>query len=143
MNLSAPFIKRPVMTTIVMMAILLMGFFSFRKLPVTDLPNVDYPMISVTAGYLGASPEVMAKTVAVPLEKELVNISGLKHIVSQSSRGFTWMTLMFELDRDMGEIVQDVQAALKKAESALPSDLDQKPTYQRPILIKKPSSTSF
>lgn len=131
MNLSSPFIKRPVMTTIVMMAILLLGFVCFRKLPVTDLPNVDYPMISVTAGYHGASPEVMAKTVAAPLEKELVNITGLKHVISQSSRGFVWMTLMFDLDRDMREVVQDVQAALKKAEGALPPDLDEKPTYHK------------
>jgi hydrophobic/amphiphilic exporter-1 (mainly G- bacteria), HAE1 family len=131
MNLSAPFIKRPVMTTIVMMAIILLGIFSFRKLPVTDLPSVDYPLISVTASYSGASPEVMARTVTVPLEKELGHINGLKHISSQSSRGFTWMNLMFELDRDLKDIVEDVQTALKKAEGDLPKDLDQRPTYHK------------
>ncbi len=119
------------MTTIVMMAILFMGFVAFKKLPVTDLPNVDYPMITVTAAYSGASPEVMAKTVAVPLEKELVNINGLKHIISQNSRGFMWLTLMFNLDRDMNEITQDVQAAIKKAETDLPSDLTDGPTYHK------------
>src|ERR1700722_10076570 len=119
MNLSGPFIRRPVMTTIVMMTIILMGFLAFRKLPVTDLPNVEYPMVTVSAGYAGASPEVMAQTVATPIEKELVNINGIKNIMSQSSRGFTWITLLFELDRDLKDVIQDVQAALKKAESAL------------------------
>lgn len=131
MNLSGPFIRRPVMTAIVMMTIILMGFLAFRKLPVTDLPNVEYPMVTVNAGYAGASPEVMAQTVATPIEKELVNINGIKNIMSQSSRGFTWITLLFELDRDLKDVIQDVQAALKKAESALPQDLDPKPTYQK------------
>ncbi len=131
MNLSEPFIKRPVMTTLVMMAILFLGFLAFRKLPVTDLPNVDYPIITIQASYTGASPEVMAQTVAVPLEKELININGLKHLSSQSSRGFTWLNLQFELDRDINEVAQDVQAALKKAESALPPDLDRSPTYHK------------
>jgi len=131
MNLSSPFIKSPVMTTIVMCAILLMGYFSFRKLPVTDLPSVDYPMLHVNASYNGASPEVMARTITVPLEKELVNINGLKNILSQSGKGTAWITLMFDFSRDMGEIVQDVQAALKKAEGALPNDMEQKPTYYK------------
>ena len=131
MNPSAPFIKKPVMTIILMAAIVLMGILSFFKLPVTDLPSVDYPMLNVSAMYTGASPEVMARTVAAPLEKELVNINGLKHITSQSSRGMTWITLMFDLDRDMNDLVQDVQSALKKAENALPPDLDQRPTYYK------------
>ncbi len=119
------------MTIILMAAIVLMGILSFFKLPVTDLPSVDYPMLNVSAMYTGASPEVMARTVAAPLEKELVNINGLKHITSQSSRGMTWITLMFDLDRDMNDLVQDVQSALKKAENALPPDLDQRPTYYK------------
>ena len=129
MNLSEPFIKRPVMTTIVMVTMVLMGILAFFKLPVTDLPNVDYPVINVQASYSGASPEVMSKTVAVPLEKELVNITGIKHITSQSGRGFTTITLLFNLDRDIDEAAQDVQVALKKAEAALPHDLDQAPMY--------------
>ncbi len=119
------------MTFIVMAVILLLGFLSFKKLPVTDLPNVDYPVIMVQASYAGASPEVMARTVTTPLEKELININGIKHVTSQSSRGFTWITLLFELDRDLDEAGQDVQAALKRAEYSLPRDLDQSPTYSK------------
>ena len=127
MNFSLPFIKRPVMTYIIMGAILLMGLIAFKRLPVTDLPNVDYPIITVQASYSGASPEVMERTVTTPLEKELININGIKHLTSQSSRGFSWITLLFELDRDLNEAAQDVQAALKRAEYALPSDMDQAP----------------
>src|SRR3984957_4287828 len=131
MNLSHPFIKRPVMTFIVMAMILLMGLLAFKKLPVTDLPNVDYPVIMVQASYAGASPEVMARTVTTPLEKELININGIKHVTSQSSRGFSWITLLFELDRDIDEAGQDVQAALKRAEYSLPTDMDQSPVYSK------------
>jgi hydrophobic/amphiphilic exporter-1 (mainly G- bacteria), HAE1 family len=131
MNFSYSFIKRPVMTVIVMAVILLLGLLAFKKLPVTDLPNVDYPVIMVQASYAGASPEVMARTVTTPLEKELININGIKHVTSQSSRGFSWITLLFELDRDLDEAAQDVQAALKRAEYALPSDLDQSPSYSK------------
>ncbi len=131
MNLSSPFIKRPVMTTIIMALILILGIVAFKKLPVTDLPNVDYPVIMVQASYAGASPEVMARTVTTPLEKELININGVKHVTSQTNRGFTWITLLFELDRDIDEAGQDVQAALKRAEHALPHDLDHSPTYQK------------
>src|SRR5271154_2280148 len=109
MNLSFPFIKRPVMTTIVMALILILGIVAFKKLPVTDLPNVDYPVIMVQASYAGASPEVMARMVTTPLEKELININGVKHVTSQTNRGFSWITLLFELDRDIDEASQDVQ----------------------------------
>ena len=131
MNVSKPFIKRPVMTFIVMAVILLLGVIAFKKLPVTDLPNVDYPVIMVQTSYAGASPEVMARTVTTPLEKELININGVKHVTSQSSRGFSWITILFELDRDIDEAGQDVQAALKRAEYSLPYDLDQSPTYSK------------
>lgn len=131
MNFSQPFIKRPVMTTIVMAAILLMGVIAFKKLPVTDLPNVDYPVIMVQTAYSGASPEVIARTVTTPIEKELININGVKHVTSQSSRGFSWITILFEIDRNLDEAAQDVQAALKRAEHSLPRDLDQSPTYSK------------
>jgi HAE1 family hydrophobic/amphiphilic exporter-1 len=131
MSLSQPFIKRPVMTWIVMAGILLLGIVAFKKLPVTDLPNVDYPVIMVQTSYAGASPEVMARTVTTPIEKELININGVKHVTSQSSRGFSWITILFELDRNLDEAAQDVQAALKRAEYALPHDLDQSPTYSK------------
>jgi len=131
MNFSLPFIKRPVMTYIVMGVILLMGLIAFKKLPVTDLPNVDYPVIMVQASYAGASPEVIERTVTTPLEKELININGVKHVTSQSSRGFSWITILFELDRNLNDAAQDVQAALKRAEYALPSDMDQAPSYSK------------
>lgn len=131
MNVSQPFIKRPVMTFIMMAVILLMGIVAFKKLPVTDLPNVDYPIIMVQTSYAGASPEVMSRTVTTPLEKELININGVKHVTSQSSRGFSWITILFELDRNIDEAAQDIQAALKRAEYALPNDLDQSPTYSK------------
>ena len=131
MNFSAPFIKRPVMTYILMGMILLLGVVAFKKLPVTDLPNVEYPVIMVQTSYSGASPEVMERTITTPLEKELININGIKHVTSQSGRGFSWITILFELSRDLDEAAQDVQAALKRAEFSLPSDLDQSPTYSK------------
>lgn len=131
MNLSAPFIKRPVMTTVLMMTLLLLGFFSFRTLPVCDLPNVNYSMININAAYSGASPEVMAQTVTVPLEKELATITGLKQIISETSHGFTYLNLIFELNVSSDAIEKEVQSALEKAESFLPANLEQKPTYQK------------
>ncbi|MES2198562.1 MAG: efflux RND transporter permease subunit [Chlamydiota bacterium] len=131
MNLSGPFIKRPVMTFIVMASILLLGLLSFKMLPVTDLPNVEYPSIGVQAQCLGASPEVMASSVAAPLEKELMNIEGLKHITSFSTQGSVWLNLMFDLDRSGNAITEDVQSALEKAEKSLPIHLDERPTYHK------------
>jgi hydrophobic/amphiphilic exporter-1 (mainly G- bacteria), HAE1 family len=128
-NISAPFIRRPVMTTLVMFAIVLFGIFAFKKLPVTDMPNVEYPLVNVNAMYTGASPEVMSSQVATPIEKELLRLSGVKNIYSSITRGMVWMTVVFELDRDMNEAIQDIQVALKKADHALPSDLDQRPEY--------------
>ncbi|MBS0615688.1 MAG: efflux RND transporter permease subunit [Verrucomicrobia bacterium] len=129
MNISAPFIRRPVMTTLVMCAIILMGILAFKALPVTDLPSVEYPLINVHAMYTGASPEVMASQVAAPIEKELLRVNGVKNIYSQSSRGMTWMTVVFTLDRDINEAVQDVQVALKRADNELPPDMEQRPLY--------------
>ena len=117
------------MTTLVMCAVLLLGFLAFKQLPVTDLPNVEYPLINVQALYSGASPEVMASQVALPIEKELLRINGVKNIYSQIHRGMAWMTVVFYLDRDINEAVQDVQVALKRADHALPSDLDRRPEY--------------
>lgn len=129
MNISAPFIRRPVMTTLVMCAIVLLGIIAFKQLPVTDLPNVEYPLINVQAMYSGASPEVMASQVAAPIEKELLRINGVKNIYSQSSRGMTWMTVVFTLSRDINEAVQDVQVALKRVDNELPPDMEQRPLY--------------
>ncbi len=131
MNFSERFIKRPVMSTIVMLGIILMGLIAFHRLPVTDLPNVDFPVINVQASYAGASPEVMERMVVAPLEKELININGVEHITSQSSRGFCWMTMIFELDCDIERAAQDVQAALKRAEYSLPRDMEHSPVFNK------------
>lgn len=119
------------MTIIVMAAILFLGFLSFRTLPVTDLPSVDFPVINIQASYPGASPEVVAQNVTTPIEKEISTINGIKNIYSQSGRGYAWITILFELDRDIDEVAQEVQAALKRADNTLPSDLDQRPSYHK------------
>ncbi len=119
------------MATIAMAALLLWGIVAFLKLPVTDLPNVEYPILNVKATLAGASPEVMARTVASPLEKELININGIKTISSQSSRGMTWITLIFDLERDVDEALREAQEGLRKAESALPRGMDESPTLYK------------
>src|SRR2546422_10443598 len=114
MNIASIFIKRPVMTTLVMMAILLFGIMAYRLLPVSDLPNVDFPTITVNASLPGASPETMASAVATPLEKQFSTIAGLDQMTSTSNLGSTSITLQFTLDRDIDAAAQDVQAAISK-----------------------------
>ena len=140
MNLSAPFINRPVMTTLVMLTIILAGWLAFIKLPVTDLPTIERPHIQVSAGYLGASPETVLNQVTIPLEKELTHVKGIQEISSISSPGNASISLTFDLSKEMNEAIRDVQAALNRAEPSLPRDLDPRPTYhlqedsQDPIL---------
>src|ERR1041385_2090206 len=110
MNLTALFIQRPVMTALVMMAILLFGIAGYRSLPVSDLPNIDYPTLQVQANLPGASPETMASSVALPLERQFTSVPGLDSMTSSSSRGNTNITLQFTLDRDIDGAAQDVQA---------------------------------
>ncbi|HSN90117.1 MAG TPA: efflux RND transporter permease subunit, partial [Anaeromyxobacteraceae bacterium] len=100
MNLSAPFIRRPVMTTLVMASFVAFGLFAYAKLPVSALPAVDFPTISVNASLPGASPETMAASVATPLERQFSNIAGIKSMSSSSSQGSTSIVIEFELDRD-------------------------------------------
>lgn len=119
------------MTTFVMLALAVAGFLAFTFLPVSDIPNVDNPRITVTASYHGASPETMALLVTIPLEKELNKVRGLKELNSISSRGDTTIFLDFELEKNIDEALRDVQAALQVADGYLPSDLDQKPNYQK------------
>ncbi len=138
MNLSAPFIKRPVMTTFVMLAILLAGIMAYGKLPVSDLPVVHKPKIAVVTGYIGASPEVMLEEVTIPLEKSLSVIKGLKEMSSKSAQGTSSITLEFDLNQNMEEAVQQLVAALNHAESELPDNLSQKPTYFRQDTDKDP-----
>src|SRR3954468_3599825 len=122
-SLTNLFIKRPVMTTLLMIGILVFGIVSYRQLPVSDLPTVDYPTIGVGAGSPGASPETMAATVATPLEKAFSAIAGIDEITSNSSLGSTNITLQFGLDRDIEVAAQDVNAAIGKTLPFLPSTI--------------------
>src|SRR5512143_1106962 len=131
MNLSALFIKRPVTTTLIMLGIVVFGVMSYRLLPVSDLPNVDFPTIQVGAGLPGASPETMASSVALPLEKQFATIAGVTAINSTSSLGSTSITIQFELSRNIDAAAQDVQAMIAKAQRQLPPQMPSPPSYQK------------
>lgn len=131
MNLSEIFIRRPVMTTLVMIGALIFGLASYRLLPVSDLPNVDFPTIQVSASLPGASPETMASSVATPLEQQFSSIAGISSMNSTSSLGSTQVTLQFDLSRDIDGAAQDVQAAIAAATKQLPSTLPSPPSYRK------------
>src|SRR5579859_3247976 len=131
MSIPALFIRRPVMTTLVMSAILLVGLIGFHQLPVSDLPSVDYPTIQVSANLAGASPQTMASAVATPLEKQFSTIAGVDSMSSVSSQGSVQITIQFSLDRDIDAAAQDVQAAIAKASRQLPPNMPSPPTYQK------------
>src|SRR5271163_4119154 len=140
-NFSAPFVRRPVATSLIMFAIFLSGVVAFRFLPVAPLPQVDFPTISVGAGLPGASPETMASAVATPLERQFGRIAGVTQMTSSSGLGNTSITLQFDLNRDINAAARDVQASINAARSQLPADLPGQPTYRKvnpadaPILI--------
>jgi HAE1 family hydrophobic/amphiphilic exporter-1 len=123
MNFTELFIRRPVMTTLVMAGILIFGLVAYRQLPVSDLPAVDYPTISVSASLSGASPETMAASVATPLEKQFSTIPGVETMTSTSTQGSTSISLQFALSRDIDAAAQDVQAAISQAQRQLPRDV--------------------
>jgi HAE1 family hydrophobic/amphiphilic exporter-1 len=131
MNVSELFIRRPVMTTLVMLAILLFGITGYRLLPVNDLPNVDFPTLSVSASLPGASPETMASAVALPLEKQFSTIAGIDSMTSTSVLGNTSITLQFSLDRDLDAAAQDVQSAISVAQGQLPQNMPTPPSYRK------------
>jgi HAE1 family hydrophobic/amphiphilic exporter-1 len=131
MNLAEMFIKRPVMTTLVMAAILLFGIMGYRMLPVSDLPNVDFPTILVSASLPGATPETMASAVALPLEKQFSTIAGVDNMSSVSAQGATSITLQFALDRSIDAAAQDVQSMISKAARDLPQNMPTPPSYQK------------
>ena len=131
MNLSAPFIRRPVMTTLSVLGLAIFGAVAYRQLPVSDLPNVDYPTIQVTAALRGGTPETMAAAVATPLEKEFSTIAGLDSMNSASAQGNTQITLQFVLSRDLDAAALDVQAAITRAMKNLPPQMDTPPSYQK------------
>ena len=131
MNIPELFIRRPIMTTLVMMAILVFGIAAYRLLPVSDLPNVDFPTIQVSAGLPGASPETMASAVATPLERQFSTIAGLDSMTSTNALGNTRITLQFNLSRNIDAAGQDVQAMIAKAAKQLPQNMPTPPTYTK------------
>src|SRR5579872_742106 len=140
-SISAPFIKRPVATTLLIVAVLLAGALAYTLLPMAPLPQIDFPTITVSAGLPGASPEVMAASVATPLEKQFTRIAGVTEMTSNSSVGSAQVVLQFDLSRDINAAARDVQAAINAAAGYLPSNLPNKPHYRKvnpadaPIII--------
>src|SRR3954470_1336602 len=131
MSISSPFIRRPVGTSLLSLAILLAGGVAYFFLPVSPLPEVEYPTISVSAGLPGASPETMASAVATPLERQFGRIAGITEMTSSSQLSSTQITLQFDLDRDINAAGRDVQAAINAARGQLPSDLPTNPGYHK------------
>jgi multidrug efflux pump len=148
-NVSETFVRRPVATTLLTIGIALAGLVAFLQLPVAPVPEVDYPTIHVRASVAGASPEVMAATVAMPLERALGRIAGVTEITSSSSLGSTGITLQFDLSRDIDGAAREVQAAINAARSQLPSSLTSNPTYRKvnpaeaPIMILAMTSDAY
>ena len=141
MNISAPFIRRPVATTLLTVAVVLVGAIAFNVLPVSPLPQVDFPTISVSASLPGGSPEIVASSIATPLERQFSHIAGVTEMTSSSSVGSTSITLQFELSRDIDGAARDVEAAINAARTYLPANLPANPTYRKvnpadaPIMI--------
>ena len=149
MNLSELFIRRPVMTVLLNAAIVLAGVIGYRSIPVAALPSYDTPVINVSAGFPGASPETMATSVALPLEKQFQTIAGLSVISSTSTLGNTSLTLEFDEGRNIDGAALDVQAALLRAQRSLPQDMTQLPAYRKvnpadaPVLLVALTSPSM
>ena len=131
MSIPELFIKRPVTTTLVMMAILIFGIAGYRLLPVSELPNVDFPTLQVTSRLPGASPETMASSVATPLEREFSTIESLDSMASTSGLGVNQITLQFSMDRNLDGAAQDVQTAISRAQRLLPADMPTPPSYRK------------
>src|SRR3954471_15492486 len=131
MNIPELFIRRPVMTTLITAAVTIFGLMAYEKLPVSDLPNIDFPTISVSANLPGASPETMASSVATPLEQQLSTIAGVDSMTSTSSLGSTQITLQFNLDRDIDGAAQDVQSAISAVQRRLPQDMPSPPSFRK------------
>src|SRR5437764_5320129 len=131
MNLSRPFILRPVATSLLMFGILLAGFVAYRQLPVSAPPQVDYPTIQVVTYYPGASPEVMASSVTAPLERQFRQVPGLKQMTSTSSEGSSIITLQFSLELNIDVAEQGVQASINASGTFLPKDLPNPPVYSK------------
>src|SRR6201997_3971605 len=149
MHISAPFIQRPLATTLLSLALLLAGSVAYSILPVASLPDVDFPVIGVGAGLPGGSPETMASAVATPLERQFGRIAGVNQMTSSSSLGSASVTLQFDLNRNIDAAARDVQAAINAARSPLPADLPQNPHFYKsnpadaPIMILSLTSDQF
>jgi multidrug efflux pump len=149
MNISEPFIRKPVATTLMLVAITLAGAAAYRLLPVSPLPQVEFPTISVSAGLPGASPETMASSVATPLERQFGHIAAVTEMSSSSALGSTSLTLQFDLDRDIDAAARDVQAAIAAARGSLPANLPNNPSYRKvnpadsPILMLDLTSSTL
>jgi hydrophobic/amphiphilic exporter-1 (mainly G- bacteria), HAE1 family len=131
MNISELFIRRPVMTSLIMLAVMIFGIFAYRILPVNDLPGIDYPTIQVRAALPGASPETMASAVATPLERQFSAIAGVESLSSTNGQGISTITLQFTLERDIDAAAQDVQAAISQAARQLPRDMPSPPSFRK------------
>src|SRR6201995_5538156 len=149
MNISAQFIEKPVMTTLLMAAMVIFGLFGYATLPVSELPAVDFPTITVSASLPGADPETMASAVATPLESAFSSIAGVSSMTSQSSSGSTAITIQFDLDRDIDGAAEDVLAAIQQASRQLPVNMPSPPTLRKvnpadaPIMFLSMQSTSM
>ena len=126
-----PFIKRPIATILLAISVTLLGIAAYLKLPVSALPKVEYPVIQVSAAFPGMSADMMANTVASPLEKEFMQIDGLNEVRSESRLGVTRLTLTFDLNKSTDVATMDVQAAISRAQRQLPKDLPNQPSYKK------------
>ena len=140
-SISAPFIKYPVATSLIMIGVLFVGLIAFNNLPVAPLPQIDFPTIQVTANFPGASPETMASNVAQPLERQFAQIPGVAQTTSTSALGVTTVVVQFDLNRNIDAAANDIQSAINAASGQLPQDLPAPPTYRKvnpadtPIMI--------
>src|SRR6185295_18591986 len=120
MNFAEPFVRRPVLTTVLTISVILFGLLSYFQLSVNDLPAVDYPVIQVQVNYPGASPETMASNIATPLERQFMQINGLEMVTSKSTQGFSSLVLQFQLNKSIDAAATDVQTAITQATGSLP-----------------------
>jgi HAE1 family hydrophobic/amphiphilic exporter-1 len=148
-SISAPFIKYPIGTSLIMVGILFVGIIAFQNLPVAPLPKVDFPTIQVTATLPGASPAIMASSVAQPLERQFAQIPGVSQTTSSSGLGITTVVVQFDLDRNIDAAANDIQAAINAASGQLPQNLPSPPTYRKvnpadaPILLLSATSDTL
>src|ERR1700681_4000586 len=149
MNLSELFIKRPITTTLIMLGIIVFGVMAYRLLPVSDLPVIDFPTIQVQASLPGASPQTVASSIALPLEKNFSSIAGLNAINSASTLGSTNIVLQFDLNRNIDAAAQDVQSMIAKTQRLLPPQMPAPPSYQKvnpsdqPVILLALHSTTL